>query len=94
MVVKDILGESPVPVDYDKVPWAIYCHPEVAFAGYSEEAAKEAGYDVVTSKHRYRGNGRALIIGETEGMVKIIAEKRADGKRRHASSACTWSARG
>ena len=33
MVVKDILGESPVPVDYDKVPWAIYCYPEVAFAG-------------------------------------------------------------
>ncbi len=79
MVVKDILGESPVPVDYGKVPWAIYCFPEVAFAGYSEEAAKEAGYDVVTSKHQYRGNSRAQIIGEIEGLVKIIAEKRADG---------------
>ncbi len=79
MVVQDILGENPVPVDYGKVPWAIYCYPEVAFAGYSEDAAKEAGYDVVTSKHQYRGNSRAQILGELDGLVKIIAEKRADG---------------
>ena len=68
------------PVDYGKVPWCIYCHPEVAFAGLSEEAAKEAGLDVVVSKHRFAGNGRALIIGEPEGMVKVIAEKDADGR--------------
>ncbi len=74
-VITDILGEDAVPVDYDKVPWCIYCHPEVAFAGYSEEAAKDKGFDVVTSKHRYIGNGRALIIGEPDGMVKIIAER-------------------
>jgi dihydrolipoamide dehydrogenase len=47
----------------------------VAFAGYSEEAAKDAGLDVITSKHRYSGNGRALLIGEPDGMVKIIAER-------------------
>jgi dihydrolipoamide dehydrogenase len=75
VAIKDILGEDPVPVDYGKVPWCIYCHPEVAFAGHSEESAKEAGLDVVTSKHRYMGNGRALIVGEPEGLVKIIAEK-------------------
>jgi dihydrolipoamide dehydrogenase len=74
-VITDILGEDAVPVDYDKVPWCIYCHPEVAFAGYSEEVAKDKGFDVVTSKHRYIGNGRALIIGEPDGMVKIIAER-------------------
>jgi dihydrolipoyl dehydrogenase len=73
--ITDILGEDAVPVDYDKVPWCIYCHPEVAFAGYSEEAATDEGFDVVTSKHRYIGNSRALIIGEPEGMVKIIAER-------------------
>jgi dihydrolipoamide dehydrogenase len=78
-VIRDILGEDPVPVDYDRVPWAIYCHPEVAFAGYSEEQATEKGFDVVTSKHRYVGNGRAMIIGDTEGLVKVIAEKRPDG---------------
>ena len=79
VAVKDILGEDPIPVDYTNVPWAIYCHPEVAFAGLSEEAAKEAGFDVVTSKHRWTGNGRAMIIGDTEGVVKIIAEKNGDG---------------
>jgi dihydrolipoamide dehydrogenase len=79
LVVKQVLGESPMPVMYDRVPWAIYCHPEVAFAGYSEEAAKAAGYDVVTSRHQYRANARANIIGEVEGLVKVIAEKKPDG---------------
>ncbi len=78
-VVKDVLGEAAVPVDNDKVPWAIYCQPEVAFAGMSEAAAKDAGIDVVTSKHRFAGNSRAMIIGATDGLVKIIAEKLADG---------------
>jgi dihydrolipoamide dehydrogenase len=77
--IKDILGESPAPVEYDKVPWAIYCQPEVSFAGHSEDSAREAGYDVVVSKHQFRGNGRALIVGEAEGLVKVIAEKQADG---------------
>jgi len=78
-VIQQILGEDPLPIDYSRVPWAIYCHPEVAFAGYTEEAAKAAGYDVVTSKHRYAGNGRAMIVGDTDGLVKVIAEKRSDG---------------
>ena len=79
MVVKHMLGEAPSPIDYGKVPWAIYCHPEVAFAGHNEESAREAGYDVLVSKHRFSGNSRAMIVGSTEGMVKIIAEKNADG---------------
>ena len=74
-VIKTILDEPVVPVDYMKVPWCIYSHPEVAFAGLSEEAAKEAGLDVVVKKDPYAGNGRALIVGEPEGMVKVIAEK-------------------
>lgn len=78
-VVKQLLGEPAVPVDYARVAWCIYCNPEVAFVGMTEEAAKEAGYDVAVSKHRWGGNARALIIGDSEGMVKIIAEKRADG---------------
>jgi dihydrolipoamide dehydrogenase len=80
LVMNQLLGEDAVPVEYDKVPWAIYCHPEVAFAGPSEEAAKEAGLDVVVSKHRFGGNGRALIIGESDGLAKVIAERRPDGK--------------
>ena len=75
VTVKAVLGESPLPVDYDKVPWGIYCHPEVAFCGLTEAQATERGYDVETSVHRWGGNGRALIIGETEGMVKIVSER-------------------
>lgn len=79
MVVKVILGETPMPIAYDRVPWAIYCHPEVAFAGHSEASAKEAGIEVVVSKHQFRGNSRALIINEPDGLVKVIARKLPDG---------------
>ena len=72
-------GEPVVPVDNGKVPWAIYCHPEVAFCGMTEAQAKEAGIPVVTKKDPFGGNSRAQIIGDTEGVVKIIAEQRADG---------------
>ncbi|MBL88916.1 MAG: dihydrolipoyl dehydrogenase [Actinobacteria bacterium] len=78
--VKEILGENPVPIDPETVPWCIYCDPEVAFAGLTEEKAKAAGYEVTVSKHRYSGNGRAMIIGETDGLVKVVAEKNANGK--------------
>ncbi|MBM3718544.1 MAG: dihydrolipoyl dehydrogenase [Actinobacteria bacterium] len=79
LVVRQILGESAVPVDYDRVPWAIYCSPEVAWAGPGEEAAKAAGNDVVVAKHQFRANSRAQILGEIDGLVKIIAKKNADG---------------
>jgi dihydrolipoamide dehydrogenase len=75
VAIKTMLGEAPVPVDYDKVPWGIYCHPEVGFCGLTEAQATERGYDVVTSVHRWAGNGRALILGETDGMVKVVAAK-------------------
>jgi dihydrolipoamide dehydrogenase len=75
VVVKTVLGEHPVPIDYDKVPWGIYCHPEVAFCGLTEAQAKERGYDVVASAHRWGGNSRALIMGETDGMVKLVQQK-------------------
>ena len=80
VAVRDILGESPVPVDYGKVPWCIYCHPEVAFAGMTEQAARDAGFDVVTKKDPFAGNGRAMIVGDTEGLVKVVAEKGPDGR--------------
>ncbi len=79
VVVKQILGEHVFPVNYDRVPWAIYCQPEVAWAGPGEEAAKAAGFDVVVAKHQFRANSRAQIIGETDGLVKVVAKKNADG---------------
>ena len=75
VAIKTILGEDVAPVDYDRVPWGIYCHPEVAFTGLTEQAAIDRGYDVETSVHRFLGNSRAILIGETDGMVKIVAEK-------------------
>jgi dihydrolipoamide dehydrogenase len=75
VAIRTILGEDVAPVDYDRVPWGIYCHPEVAFSGLTEQAARDRGHDVETSVHRFVGNGRALIIGEPDGMVKIVAER-------------------
>jgi dihydrolipoamide dehydrogenase len=80
VAVRDMLGEELQPVDYGKVPWCIYCHPEVAFAGMTEQAARDAGHEVTVSKHSFQANSRAMIVGEAEGLVKVIAEKRADGK--------------
>jgi len=79
LVVDQLLGRDPVPIDYGKVPWCVYTFPEVAFAGYSEEGAREAGYEVVTKKDPFAGNGRAAIVGDTEGIVKLIAERLPDG---------------
>ena len=74
-----ILGENPAPVDYGKVPWVVYTHPEVAWAGMTEAEAREAGHDVEVHKHSFAGNGRAMIIGDTEGLVKVVAQQgRAD----------------
>lgn len=79
LVIKHLLGEHPMPVAYDRVPWAIYCDPEVAWAGPGEEDAKAAGHDVVVSKHPFKFNSRAKILGTTDGLVKIIAKRQADG---------------
>jgi dihydrolipoamide dehydrogenase len=79
LAIKTILNERATPIAYDRVPWCIYCHPEVAFAGMSEEQAIAAGHEVVVKKERMMGNGRAMIVGETDGLVKIIAKKNADG---------------
>ncbi|MGZ8735193.1 MAG: FAD-dependent oxidoreductase, partial [Acidimicrobiia bacterium] len=75
VAIHTILGEAATPVAYDKVPWGIYCHPEVAFSGLTEEEARNRGYDVVTKSARYGGNSRALIIGEPDGLVKIVSER-------------------
>jgi dihydrolipoamide dehydrogenase len=79
LAIKHLLDESPMPIRYDRVPWAIYCHPEVAWAGPDEQQAKDAGYDVVVGKHPFKFNSRAQILGETEGIVKVIAKKNTDG---------------
>ena len=80
VAVKHMRGEKVYPVMYDRVPWAIYCHPEVAWAGPSEEEARAAGHDVVVAKHQFRATSRARILGEPDGLVKIIAKRGRDGR--------------
>ena len=77
VIVKTILGEPVTPVDYDKVPWVVYCQPEVAWCGLTEEQARERGHDVVVTTHRFAGDARAMILGDTEGIVKLVTD--ADG---------------
>ncbi|NNN22206.1 MAG: dihydrolipoyl dehydrogenase [Acidimicrobiales bacterium] len=79
VAISDILGEKAAGVDYGKVPWCIYTHPEVAFVGLTEDGAKEKGIEVIVKKDPFGGNSRARIIGETEGLVKVVALKNPDG---------------
>jgi dihydrolipoamide dehydrogenase len=51
----------------------------VAWAGPGEDACKAAGLDVVVAKHQFRANSRAMILGEIDGLVKIVAKRNADG---------------
>jgi dihydrolipoamide dehydrogenase len=77
VIVKTILEEPVTPVDYGKVPWVVYSHPEVAWCGLTEEQAREQGHDVVVATHRFAGDARAMILGEAEGLVKLVTD--ADG---------------
>jgi dihydrolipoamide dehydrogenase len=75
VAVEHFLGEDPPPVDYAKVPWVVYTHPEVAWSGMTEAEARAAGFDVEVHKHAMAGNGRAMILGETDGLVKVVAQR-------------------
>ncbi len=75
VAVEVITGVDIHPVVYDRVPWGIYCHPEVAFAGLSEADARARGGDVVVQSQRFIGNARAQILGEADGLVKVVAER-------------------
>lgn len=74
--VEHIAGEGHGTVDYDNVPNCTYCHPEVASVGLTEEEAREEGYDVEVGKFPWKGIGRAVAAGHTDGFVKIIRDKK------------------
>ena len=69
-----IAGAETMPVDVDMVPRATYCQPQVASFGYSEEQAKEKGYDVKTAKFPFSANGKAMGLGDGTGFVKVVAD--------------------
>lgn len=74
VAVDNIIGKGG-EIDYQKIPNCIYTFPEVASVGLKEPDARQKGYDIRTGKFSYLQNGMALAIGESEGFVKIIAEK-------------------
>ncbi len=73
--IENMLGVGHHTVDYDNVPNATYCHPEVASVGMTEKQAKEAGYDVEVGKLPWVAIGRAVASGHADGFVKVIRDK-------------------
>ena len=77
VAVDTILGEDAV-MDYDAVPNVVYTHPEVAQVGVTEAQAKERyGADVKVARYNFRASGRALALGESEGLTKIVTAGKA-----------------
>ena len=72
MVAELIAGQNPHPVKPESIAGCTYCHPQVASVGYTEAAAKEKGFKVKVGRFPFVGNGKAIALGEVEGMVKTI----------------------
>ena len=74
VAAETINGAETMPVDFDFVPRATYCNPQIASFGYSEAQAKEKGYDVKTASFPFSANGKAMGLGEPIGFVKVVAD--------------------
>ncbi|WP_079509674.1 dihydrolipoyl dehydrogenase [Mesobacillus jeotgali] len=75
VAVEHIAGENPHPIDYTLVSKCIYSSPEAASVGLTEDEAKEKGFEVKIGKFSFKAIGKALVYGESDGFVKIIADK-------------------
>ena len=78
IAAEHIAGHHPPALDYDKVPACTYCNPEVASVGLTEAEARERGYDVKVGKFPFSANGKATILGQRVGFVKVVAERKYD----------------
>lgn len=76
LAMQRIGGESVQPINYDAVPSCTYCSPEVASVGLTEQAARDRGIDVLTAKHPFAAVSRAVIMGENEGFVKLVCDRK------------------
>ena len=72
LCVEKIAGHHVVPIDYNNIPGCTYCFPEVASVGYTEEQAKEKGYEIKVGKFPFTASGKAQAGGHTDGFVKVI----------------------
>ena len=70
-----LAGQDPAPVDYRNIPHVIYCQPEVAAVGLTEQKARDLGMEVLTKRYPFSANARALMLGGGQGFVKTVAEK-------------------
>jgi dihydrolipoamide dehydrogenase len=74
--VEKIAGIETHPLDYDAIPACTYCQPQVASIGMTESKARDAGYDIAVGRFPYTASGKARAIGEREGLVKLIFDKK------------------
>lgn len=72
MVAEKIAGKHVHPVKPESIAGCTYCHPQVASVGYSEAKAKELGFEIKVGRFPFIGNGKAIALGEPEGMVKTV----------------------
>ena len=77
MVAERLAGKK-TQVNYALVPWVIYTHPEIAWAGKNEEELKRSGVECVTGSFSFAASGRALAANDTDGLVKLVVEKATD----------------
>ena len=70
--VEKIAGHNPEKINYNNIPGCTYCSPEIASVGYTEQAAKDAGYDVKVGKFPFSASGKASAAGHKDGFVKVI----------------------
>ena len=70
-----IAGRTPRPVDYTNVPSCTYCRPQVASIGLTEARARDNGREVMVGKFPFTASGKAVALGETDGFVKVVADK-------------------
>jgi dihydrolipoamide dehydrogenase len=70
--VENIAGHDPEPLDYNNIPFCTYCSPEVASVGFTEKAAKDAGYEIKVGKFPFSASGKASAAGAKDGFVKVI----------------------
>ena len=76
VAAEHLSGKKPDPMEYSNIPGCTYCHPEVASVGLKEQEALDAGYDIKVGNFPFRGLGKAIASGQSEGFVKIIYDEK------------------
>jgi len=75
--VETIRGLNPHPMDKRLIPGCTYCSPQIASVGLTEQAAKEQKFDIRVGRFPFMGNGKAIALGEDQGLVKVIFDKKS-----------------